>query len=74
MIYETIRPITGKAQTPFKGDVSIPIGKEVTHVDGDLYETWVFNAVKLRPVMMNVSRVRFTLNPHIAMTDMRAKT
>ena len=73
MIYEATRPIWGKAKPPFRGEVKVPIGREISHIGGDTYQILVIHVKDLSPPTMGARHVQFTINSHIANSDLRAK-
>ena len=57
MMMRALRPIWGKLQPPNSGEIKINMGREIKRVRGNTYE-------------IRSQNVRFTINPHIAETDL----
>lgn len=70
MMMRTTRPIWGKAMKPHAGEVKIKPGKEVRSHGNDVYSIQTMHCTCLTRPAVSVSRVKFTLNPHIAKTDL----
>jgi hypothetical protein len=66
----TQRPITGHLVAPNRGQIQIRLGKRVKKVGPQLYEVTTMHLVTLIPPAIGVKKVRFTLNDHIAQTDL----
>lgn len=68
--YVTTRPVTGKTA---HGDIHIPIGMRLRHIGGDTYAVSRLQPLAISPAKAVKRDTNFTLNAHIAATDLVAE-